>query len=203
MENINNEKKSFFKSKMFIIPMVALMLLSLVSAAVYVYVSNTSTVTVTIDRAMQTWIGANEADTSISLNAFGGDNFNFVINERNNGNNPAQVYNVLLEISGPTNFAGDEFTSISTVAEGVIPLSALKFIRADGSYAAFSTIASESTSTAKLMFATDGINLNTFVFGSGVTHTSDITVTTALGIAPGTYTIKACTINNLVGATCL
>jgi hypothetical protein len=205
------QKKPFFKSKAFVIPMIAIMLLGIVSAAVYVYVSNTSTVTVNINQAMQTWLGNGAYDPAsnvLTLSAFGGSAFNFIINERNIGTSSQTVYPVLLEITGPENFNGNELKSVILVDAsnpgGIDVLPYLQFIRSDGSYAAFTAIGSEGTKTVKLMGANvGGTNLDTFDFNGGVTHVSDITITTEAGIAPGTYTIKACTINNLVGATCL
>lgn len=183
---------------------IGLFAFALVSAAVYVYVSNTSTVDVSIDQKMQTWVGDTVGVTSIDVNTFGGDSFNFKVSERNNGNSPAEVYNLLLDITAPvgTTFEGTEFTAISTVAEGSINLAALKFIRANGTYGTFSNIKAENLNNVKLMFSADGTTLSKFSFGAGNTHVSDITITTASGIATGIYTIKVCTIDNLVGATC-
>lgn len=183
---------------------IGIFALMVVSAAVYTYVSNTSQVNINIERAMQTWIGTSEADTSVDLDVtHAGDSFNFVVNERNNGNNPAQVYNLLLEVTAPegTTFSGEEFTKIMTVAEGDVT----NYIK----------VINPTTGLASPFVSNDGAGNNKillmmsvtdqpakFAFGSGVTHTSDITITTAEGIAPGNYNIKVCTINNLVGATC-
>jgi hypothetical protein len=205
MENINKEKKSFFKSKMFIISMVALMLLSLVSAAVYVYVSNTSTVTVTVGKSMQTFLNDDTGLTTLPLSVLANNDIVFTINERNNGANAAIVYPVLLQITSPSGikFSGNEIAVLTNNGVGV-PLSYLKYIKADGTYDVFANIGAANTETATLMVSATagGATLDTFSFAGGQQDDSDVVITTALGMAEGTYTIKACTINNLVGATC-
>ena len=200
---MNTNKIPFYKRKMLVIPLVALFALALISATVYVYVSNTATATVNISRPMQTWFGTDESQTSLTLNALGGNAFNLVVNERNNGNSPAQVYNLLLQVTAPagTTFDGKEFTRVVTTAEGDVT-SLLKYINPTTGIADdFANIGSQNTNVALIMMSATP-QPATFSFGSGVTHTSDITITTNAGIATGAYVIKACTINNLVNAHC-
>jgi hypothetical protein len=189
--------------KFLIFGIVTLFAIALITATVVTYVSNTSKTDLTINQKMQTWIGNDESQTSISLNTFGGDDFNFVVNERNNGEHPAEVYNLLLKITAPvgSTFSGEEFTTISTVAEGDVtsfmkvidPTTGLASPFADNNGAGDNVVLLMMSSTAQPA---------KFSFGAGNTHVSDITVTTALGITPGDYTIETCTINNLVGADC-
>ena len=195
-------------NKYLIFGIIGLFALALVSAAVYSYVSNTSQVNIKIERAMQTWIGEDKNINSINLSTHAGDSFNFVVNERNNGTNPAQVYNLLLEVTAPkgTTFSGEEFTSVflkdNTYPDGVEVVSIIKVINPTTGIASpfASNDGAGNNKILLMMSATD--QPTTFTFNSGVTHTSNITITTSEGIALGEYKIKVCTINNLVGATC-
>jgi len=201
---IENTEKKKFNKKYLAFGIVGILALMVVSAAVYSYVSNTSQVDIEIERAMQTWIGTNTTQTYLDLGVtHAGDSFNFVVNERNNGNNPAQVYNLLLEVTAPigTTFNGEEFTSVVTLAEGDVTTLIRVINPADGSTWNFADNNGAGNNKILLMMSATPTPTK-FTFGSGVTHTSDITITTAEGIALGTYNIKVCTINNLIGATC-
>jgi hypothetical protein len=212
MEEINKEEikpKKKISKKVLSFAIIGVLALILVSAAVVTYLSNSARVNITVGQPMKVWLNNDENSVELNIPESGvltaGDPILFTINEKNLGSNPLQVYNVLIEVTSDKEFDGTEFANLY-LTDGQINhidvLSSLKFIRADGSYGAFTSIAGEHTKSAKLMFATDGTTLSKFDFGAGVTHTSALDVRLNSGIAPGVYTIKVCDVNTLVGATC-
>jgi hypothetical protein len=184
---------------------VGILALMVVSAAVYTYVSNTSTVDVTVNAPMQTYLNGDEGLDSLTVSLTSADPIEFTIYEKSVANNPIEIYNVLLDVTSDTEFSGSEFASIYLTDNvghnnlNVLPY--IKYIKADGTYADFSSIASEHTKTAKLMMASNGVSLDKFTMTAGNLHTSDLTINTVLG-ATGTYNIKVCDVYNLVGVEC-
>lgn len=199
------QKKSKI-SKKIVIPLLAILLIGIVSAIVYTYVSNTVTLQVNITAPTQVWFGSDETQTVLDLGIVTtADPINFIINERNNANNPIQIYNVLLEVTSNNDFIGTEFDSIVLTDNvghiGLEVLPYIKFIKADGSYDNFANIGTEHTKVAKLMLASNGATLEKFTFNPASVHTSDITIQPDLG-AINNYQIKICDVYNLVGASC-
>lgn len=193
-------------NKYLIFGIVSIFALALVSAAVYSYVSNTANVDVSITQPLRVYLNDDTSKTSLDLAVTSDTPIIFKINEDSITTNPVQVYNVLLEVTAPQNFDGTEFTSIKlTDDNGLVNqevLSAVKFIRADGSYIPFSSIAGENTNVARLMMASDGVNLVPYTHSAGSQKWSEVTIQPSLGIALGDYSIKVCKVYELVGATC-
>jgi flagellar basal body-associated protein FliL len=205
-EEIKPKKKISKKVLSFVV--VGVLALVLVTAAVVTYLSNTATVDISITQAMQVSLNGLAVGEALHLpSVSAGSSIPFTIHETNVGNNPVQVYNVLLEVTSPKPFTGNEFDSINLTDNGRDKgnvLGALMYIKSNGEFHQFTSIGtdgqyanSNGTYTANLMFASDGANLDMFSFGNGVTHTSQIVITTNSGIAPGLYTIKACDVNTL------
>jgi hypothetical protein len=177
----------------------------LVSAVVYSYVSNTATVNVEVTAPMKVYLDGVESQTSLDLEVTTADPIHFTIYEQSLASNPIEIYNVLLDVTSDTEFTGTEFTSIyltdNVGHNNINVLPYVKYIKSDGTYASFSAIGSEHTTTAKLMMASNGVSLDKFTMTAGNLHTSELTINTALGTI-GTYNIKVCDVYNLVGATC-
>jgi hypothetical protein len=206
MEENKTEKKKFNK-KYLAFGIVGILALMVVSAAVYTYISNTATVNVEVNAPMQVYLDGDTSKTSLDVSVTTADPISFTIYEKSLASNPIEMYNVLLDITSTTELSGAEFTSIYLTDNvghtnmDVLPY--VKYIKADGTYAAFSSIGSESPKlkTAKLMMASNGVTLDKFTMTAGNLHTSALTINNALG-ATGDYTIKVCDIYNLIGATC-
>jgi hypothetical protein len=196
-------KKKYSKA---ILPFFALLMIGLVAGAVYTYVSNTAEVKVSVSQPLKVYLNDDESLTSLNLEVTTADPIEFKINEDSLADNPVQVYNVLIEVTSPENFDGTEFTSILLSDDnGLVDqevLGALKFIRADGTYDSFSNIASENTKVAKLMMASDGVNLVKYTHSAGSQKWSDLTIQPSLGLASGDYSLKVCKVYELSGASC-
>jgi len=181
---------------------VGLFAMAMITAGVVSYISNTSTIEMSVENPVQTWINGDEAQISLDLGTvLGGETINFIVNERNNANTNIDRYNLLLVVTSDNTFDGSEIVSVSN--NGVpVPISALKYIRANGNYIDFTNIAGENTNVATIMMATDGINLAQFTQSSGSEKANDIAIELNAGLIPGNYVIDACVVYDLVGATC-
>jgi hypothetical protein len=206
MKNLDRVIRRFKMKKFIAFGLIGLFALFLVSAAVYTYVSNTAKVDVSITQPLKVYLNDDTSLTSLNLAVTSANPINFKINEDSLTTNPVQVYNVLIEVTAPQNFDGTEFTSIKlTDDNGLVNqevLGAVKFIKADGTYDSFANIAGQNTKTAKLMMASDGVNLVKYTHTAGSQKWSSISIQPALGIASGDYDLKVCKVYNLVGATC-
>jgi len=200
------------------IPVLAIFVLgiALVSAALVPYLSNAITGNVVVDSPMAMSTAQGDYDGShVTLdfaNTHGGETFSYKVYSKNQGSIDVDTYPITTIISA-NGWTGDEFTSVNFENEagdkyynGPI-LDNLYVVKDDGTLSSFTTGDWETSGVAnlkelKLFFDNNGDGV-----AQKYTHIpgeswNEITMTTALTIAPDTYSVKLCHIDNLVTGSC-
>jgi len=198
------------------IPMfvIALLGVALVSAALVPYLSNTIFGTVNVDSpmAMSTVQGTYD-DSEVKLtftDTHGGAEINYKVWTKNLGINDIDSYPIITIISPNYDWAGNEFTSVNFKdanypTDGIEILDYLYVVDDIGSLQLFKDGSWDNVANLRelrIVFDNGSILPNGYEYPGESESWNEITMTTALNIAPDTYTIKLCHVNDLETGSC-
>ena len=179
---------------------VAIVLTASASAALVLYLSNTITMSTEVKSPLEM-----TGDTLVAATTYGGENIHYQVTTVNKANAPVWSF-AMTEVTAPTGteFSGSEFTKVmlkdNNYPAGIEVTSLMKYVKADGTLAPFTSIAADNLTTAKLIFD-NGVTFDStkgYIRAVGFNEYNDVTITTNSAIAPGTYVIKSCQLNSLL-----
>jgi len=223
MKKLMKKKVNVFGKKL---PVFVLVLLGigLVSAALVPYLSNMITGSVIVASPMGMSTASEDYGGSHVTLTFddthGGAEINYKVYSKNLGLNDVETYPIMTIISA-NDWTGEEFTYVKFedanyndeggLIGGPLPILDLLYVIEDDGYLVQFIKGAYTADNADGWVVGNPKELR-LVFESGnlpITYTAgaeeswnELTVTTALNIAPDTYTIKLCHINDLVTGSC-
>ena len=203
------------------IPVLAIFVLgiALVSAALVPYLSNVITGSVIVASPMAMSIGGTDyvgTQTLTFANTHGGETFSYKVWSKNQGNINVSSYPIMTIITtNEAGWTGKEFTSVhfedanynptnGIIAHTGLEILPLLYVVDDNggdsqSFEGGTWNNVADNKTLKLVFHSGNLPI-TYV--PEVESWNNMTVTTALTIAPDTYEIKLCHINDLLTGSC-
>jgi hypothetical protein len=187
---------------------VLVSLMTLAAAALVPYLSGKITADVSIQSPMECGFGDYSTKTLSLGSLASSEKVEFSTICKANAD-VEDVYGIMLQITGPTTWSGNEFTSVNLADSryGGLPgeiLSNLCYVDNE-SIAKFSELEASSGSTIKLFYSHDGscnVDSAKFDYSSTTVIGNNITMTPALNIAPGTYTVKMCYVSDFATGDC-
>jgi len=221
MKKFMKKKVNVFGKKLPVF-VIALFAIGLVSAALVPYISNTITGNVVIDSPMiMSFDGDNWGETATKDFGiiYGGATFSYKSWSKNQGSIDLNSYPIMTIISN-NEWVGEEFTYVhfkdndpanaayyDANPEGYEILDRLYVVKDNGDLSKFTdggwkTAGVADKKALRLIFDNSQSTLP-YLYPAGVESWNEITVTTKSTIAPDTYTIKLCHIDNLVTGHCV
>lgn len=198
MKKLLQKRVSLFGKEVSVLLIAVIGVMAFASAALVPYLSNVITGMVTVDSPMELAFDSEYTEVHKEFNVFGGGSFSYETYQRNNGEEPIEVYKVIHVIKAPEGdtWTGEELTSLvlydprydEVAPEGTDILDALYHIKDDGTLVALADVETENTNVLRLIYAPEGV-AETYTHSPGEEGEimNEITITTNAHIAPGSY----------------